>query len=309
MKLLRFNTTERLFHWAFAVPIVLLTASGVMMILTSFAILPPEAKAGLRYFHVRAGFALVILPLVVCLLGDWAVIRKNLREFMNFSADDRRWLVMNFRSLIRREVELPPEGKFNGGQKVNALLMMTLVSLLCASGLTMAALPGALAANIVHVAAFVIFCLLFCGHLYLATLNPSTKPAFMGIIKGYVEADWLRHHHARMYEEKKGAIFDDIVIDFATRDELEMIYDRAYREIVTRRQFRLLRRNSAAILVARKDNSVIAAMQVVGDGVTCGAIVRYLPLTDEAAGEGFKKQCARAAAALLEYPLGCRPVV
>jgi len=308
MKLVRFNKTERLFHWAFAIPMTLLALSGISMIAASLGG-HPAMKEAIRHYHVRFGFALMLLPPLVYAIGDRGTIHDNIREFFHLSAEDRRWLKLNLVGLVRPGVRLPPGGKFNGGQKINAIMMMGLSGLLCASGLTMVALHGALAANIVHLAAFAAFLLLFCGHLYLATINPSTRPALAGIIKGQVPADWLRHHHERMYEEKKGAIFDGMVLEHATAADLRTVYARVYANTLSRREFRRLRRNSVAMLMVRREETPAAFMQVVGDGVTCGAVARYHAFIPEADSDEFREKSLAAAAHVLGYPLGCRPVL
>ncbi len=308
MKLERFNRTERLFHWAFALPMTLLAASGLLMVFVSLSG-RAGAKEMIRSFHLGCGAALLSLPLLVYLLGDRRAINDNLRHFASFSADDRRWLKMNFLSLIRSGVELPPEGKFNGGQKMNALMMMTLTTLLAASGLTMALSPGALGANIVHVGAFSVFFMLFCGHLFLALINPSTRPAFRGIVSGKVPADWLRHHHVRMYEDKQRLIFDNMVMDHADRRDRRLIFSHFYQDAVDWHQFKTVCRNSAAMLVVRRDDQPAAFLQVVGDGVTCGVVVRFEAFVPEAQGDDFQRQCLTAASYLLGFPLGCRPAL
>ena len=303
MKLLRFNPTERFFHWSFAIPVLLMAASGVLIILASLGGVGTLSKEAILFFHTRTGFVLMILPFLVYLLGDRRTIQQNLREIFNFSTSDRRWLAMNFINLIKSEVELPPEGKFNGGQKVNAMMMMALLLTLCVSGVTMLLLKGALVANIFHVFAFALFALLLPGHLYLATINPSTRAAFKGITGGYVEASWLRHHHILMFEKLQKTVFDDVVVEHAHKNELKMIYNRVYKNKLSHKDFAGLCRRSEAMLVARRNDIPVAFMQVVGDGQLHGCIAWEEIFTASAEHDDFMSKFTAAAEAVIGHSL------
>jgi len=303
MKLQRFNPTERIFHWAFAVPVLLMATSGGMIILASLGIISTISKEELLFLHTRIGFVLIILPVLVYLLGDRRTLQRNLGEIFRFSTSDRRWLAMNFISLIKSEVELPPEGKFNGGQKVNAMMMMALLLTLCVSGLTMLLLKGALVANVFHVFAFVLFTALLPGHLYLATINPSTRHALKGMTRGYVDASWLQHHHILMFEKLQKTVFDDVIVEHARKNELKMIYNRVYKEKLSYKDFAGLCRRSEAILVARRNGTPVAFMQVVGDGRLHGCIAREEIFTASAEQDDFMDAFTAAAEAVIGHTL------
>ena len=98
--------------------------------------------------------------------------------------------------------ELPPAGKFNAGQKINARLVLLVArgalrlgrseSLAarppCSRRCASSAAPHGLAAGIAAV--------LVAGHIYLALIHPATRPALRGITRGSVRRDWAEHHHA-----------------------------------------------------------------------------------------------------------------
>ena len=48
-----------------------------------------------------------------------------------------------------------------------------------------------------HVVAAYTTVVLVAGHLYMALINPSTRPALRGMISGKVDATWVRKHHTR----------------------------------------------------------------------------------------------------------------
>jgi cytochrome b subunit of formate dehydrogenase len=37
---------------------------------------------------------------------------------------------------------------------------------------------------------------LVAGHLYMAIVNPGTRPALRGMLTGRVDRNWARAHHA-----------------------------------------------------------------------------------------------------------------
>lgn len=302
MKLQRFTLTERLFHWAFAIPILLLAGSGTMMVGVSLQIITVFTKESLLTFHTWTGFTLIILPILVA-LRDRKIILSNVKEFVNFTSSDRLWLVQNFVSLIKSKVALPLEGKFNGGQKVNALLMMGATFILCASGLTMLAVKGALIANLFHAFAFSLFAMLFPGHFFLATINPSTRPAFMAIITGDVDAKWLEHHHFLMFKKLNETIFDDIAVDHANKNELEFIHEKVYKDRISTAAFNQLSQRSEAMLVARRHDSPVAFMQVVGDGNLHGYIAEYNAFSQIAEDPDFVNKFIKAAESVTGHTL------
>jgi formate dehydrogenase subunit gamma len=157
----RFVKTTRWFHWSFALSFVSLAATGGALSLRG-------------------------------LLGLLHVVR--------WSRDDLRWLVRQPLAALGR-AELPPAGKLNAGQKVNALATAVLTLALAGSGLWLWRHPGAMVPLVVHVACFLAWIPLFAGHLFLALVAPGTRPALRGILLGRVPRGWARHHHARWVAE------------------------------------------------------------------------------------------------------------
>lgn len=51
--------------------------------------------------------------------------------------------------------------------------------------------------NPTHSAASYLSVLLVAGHLYMALINPRTRPALRGMISGSVDRAWSREHHPR----------------------------------------------------------------------------------------------------------------
>lgn len=56
-----------------------------------------------------------------------------------------------------------------------------------------------------HVSLFVLWIPLFLGHLSLALVVPSTRPALRGMLCGRVARAWAEHHHALWVRGPDGA--------------------------------------------------------------------------------------------------------
>jgi formate dehydrogenase subunit gamma len=190
----RFCKTTRWFHWTFVVPFLGLAATGATLALReTLGLGEPVVAALVRAHEAIAAFWLLAPPLVL-LSGQTRAALADLALPFRISRDDVRWLALQPRAALGR-AELPPAGKLNGGQKVNALLAMALGLGLAASGLWLWRRPGALVPWLVHLALFAAWLPAFAGHFYLAVLNPATRHALRAMFAGDVDLDWARHHH------------------------------------------------------------------------------------------------------------------
>jgi formate dehydrogenase subunit gamma len=195
----RFDATERLFHWAFAIPFLLTFVTGLGLYFPELAKLAGNREL-VRDVHRFAGLFTVLLPVVVLLLGDRRNLRRDVRDIDLWSRDDRQW----FRAWLWRKVggrdRLPPQGRFNSGQKFNAVLTAGCVFWLAITGLII--FPGIhppfwLVANSrnLHNLSWIVLTPAVIGHVFLAAIYKPTRPGLSGIITGRVPLAWLREHH------------------------------------------------------------------------------------------------------------------
>jgi formate dehydrogenase subunit gamma len=195
----RFDSTERWLHWGFAVPFMVAMATGLMMYFSGAEKLIGNREL-VRVTHRFAGLATIIIPLIVLVAGDRRALRLDLRAIDVWSADDRLWLrTWAWRRLGGRD-NLPPQGRFNAGQKFNAVLTGAAVACLAVTGILI--FPGIhppffLVGNgrSVHNLAWILFAPVLAGHIYLAALYGPTRPGLRGMVDGLVPRAWLRQHH------------------------------------------------------------------------------------------------------------------
>src|SRR5262245_38890482 len=160
----RFGPTERALHWVHAGGFLAMLATGLILYLPVLS----EAVARrnlVKNVHLFSAVAWAAAIALVVLLGDRRRLAEDWRELETIDADDRRWL----------RTGRAPQGRFNAGQKVNALLTAAFALLFVVSGLFLwlgerdhrFLLDGA---GTVHDTLMLVSVVLLVGHLYLAVI-------------------------------------------------------------------------------------------------------------------------------------------
>jgi formate dehydrogenase subunit gamma len=194
----RFGRTERALHWVHAAGFLAMLATGLVLYLPVLS----EAVARrnlVKNLHLFAALVWALAILLVVALGDRRRLAADWRELESLDADDRRWL----------RGRRAPQGRFNAGQKLNALLTTSFAVLFAVSGFFLwlgerdhrFLLDGT---GTVHETVTLASVALLVGHLYLAVVHPSTRHALRGMTTGEVREDWAREHHSKWLEEKTG---------------------------------------------------------------------------------------------------------
>jgi formate dehydrogenase subunit gamma len=192
----RFSRTERALHWANALGFFLLLATGLVLYLPSLAVAVGRRPL-VQSLHFWSGIGWVCVLAAVVLLGDRRGISRTAREIDGFDRDDFRWL------LRRRPA---PPGRFNAGQKLNAILTTAFTVLFLVSGVllwlgerdtrfrfasTVLLHDGLMFASLT----------LLLGHLYLSLIHPATRHALRGMALGTVSEEWASRHHPKWRPE------------------------------------------------------------------------------------------------------------
>jgi formate dehydrogenase gamma subunit len=208
----------RFLHWFNALSWVVLLATGVGLLQAdAFALagralpawLADAAGGAARLVRLHALWGVLWAALVVPLFlvfkhgprGAWAEIRPT--------ADDLRWLLAKPLALLglRRE-PLPPQDKYNAGQKAFAALVLVATASLVATGAVMvlhlgppALVQAAVGAHGITVAAVV----LGLGvHLAMALVLREERPALVSMLTGRID-----RHHAERHCAKWPALRED----------------------------------------------------------------------------------------------------
>lgn len=188
----RFSRTERALHAVHATAFTVMLASGLVLFLPVLATAfgnRPVVKA----IHLAVAALWLTALVLVWILGDRRILRRTRGQFESLSRDDLRWL----RSAAARR---RPQGRFNGGQKLNAVMQGAFTVLFFVSGAllwlgernTAFRLPGTIALHDLTMVAATAF---VAGHVWIA-LSRMGRPALSGLVDGAVPASYARAHHA-----------------------------------------------------------------------------------------------------------------
>ena len=201
--ILRFRRSERMLHWAISIPFMVCWLSAVILIL----VYNPDPSRPLRdlftVIHRAAGIALIILPAIVMLKNrkDYSIHLYNIKSAWLWSLNDLKWLALMGLAAISKKIVLPEQGKFNAAEKVNFMSVMVACPLFILTGVMIWIHAVAWAAWLVHALLALVVTPTMLGHIYMATVNPDTRTGISGMISGYVDRQWARHHYGLWYME------------------------------------------------------------------------------------------------------------
>jgi formate dehydrogenase subunit gamma len=201
---LRFTRAERTLHWVFAFLFAVLLLSGLGLYLGPGQNPFLDRRELMRTIHLDAAVATVGLFLLVA-SGSPGTLGRLRRDVEWFDRDDARWLLLVWVPAFIRRRPLPPQGRFNAGQKLNSVLTAAATVGFIVTGCLMYGgghLPTSLseAADTWHLLLMAAMIPLVTGHLVIALLLPSTRGAMRGILTGRVRLDFARRRHARWAE-------------------------------------------------------------------------------------------------------------
>ncbi|MBN2358397.1 MAG: cytochrome b/b6 domain-containing protein [Deltaproteobacteria bacterium] len=155
-------------------------------------------------FHIAVAALWMAVLLVYGVLG----FKRYLVPFVShlrLRRDDLRWLRVTAGHILRRSREpLPPQDKYNAGQKLFGLAVAAGTLLVIASGMAMALLPGG--GEVIQWAIPVHFAgtgAVVAGtavHIYMAAVLPSERPVFFSMLHGRIPESFARERYARWWE-------------------------------------------------------------------------------------------------------------
>lgn len=202
-KILRFYKSERMVHWAIAGPFLVSFASAMILVL----IYNPDPSRPFRSFfaglHRASGVALIVLPMLATLKcrGDARVHLYNIKQAWTWVYDDFKWLALMGLAAVCSRIKLPEQGKFNAAEKLNFMVLLTTYPLYVATGLMMWLTHLAVLSWIMHFLMAMLAAPLLFGHLFMAVINRASRPGLEGMVSGFVDRQWAKHHYRRWYRE------------------------------------------------------------------------------------------------------------
>ncbi len=199
----RYTYRERVCHWTTALFYVYCLGTGLAFY-TPYLFWIAIALGGgptSRFLHPIAG--LVFLAAQLWMHQLW-------RNDAAMTDDDRKWLDKAGEYVTNHDENVPPQERFNAGQKLYYWAMFYGALFLVFSGIVMwfpEYLPAGLRwgrelAILIHEAAALITIGAFIIHVYMSVfMVPGSTTA---MVEGYVSATWAKTHHRLWYERIAG---------------------------------------------------------------------------------------------------------
>ena len=209
-RILRYTLAERINHWVAALTYLYCLITGLAFwspYMFWLAVLVGGGAAA-RFWHPWLGLAFTASVFWMYRMWD---------RDMQITESDRRWAKAIKHYIENDDQNLPPEGRFNYGQKLFFWLMFWGVILLLISGVGLwfvESIPWSLRwlrylAVTVHVVAALATIGGFIIHVYMGTA--MVRGGFTSIIRGEVSAAWAKTHHRLWYEQvTKGNVRGDV---------------------------------------------------------------------------------------------------
>ena len=207
----KYTFVERLLHWVHTLSFLPLVATGLVLYLDALRPLA-QGEAGLWMRFVHRLFSLLFIgePLVYGILQP----RRLWMHFKEFSLerDDLDWLKNAFPYyVLGKHAAMPPQGRFNTGEKTNGMVMILTWILFVISGLVMWFGKGIVSADLfrwmvlVHDLTMIAAVCMFLVHLFLAVAHPLMWAALVSMRFGVTSAAYASEHHAKWYYGPKRA--------------------------------------------------------------------------------------------------------
>lgn len=197
--IVRYRTPTRINHWIVAISFVLVALSGLSLFHPALFPLSNLFGGGTwtRILHPFIG-VLMVVAFVLLALRMW---RDNM-----LVANDRAWLREMRKVLDNEDEQLPPVGRFNGGQKVLFWVLVLCVLVLLLSGLVIwrayfSALFPIGVVRLSSVAHALFGLVLVCAivvHVYAAFW---VKDSLRAMTEGKVTYGWAYRHHRLWFRD------------------------------------------------------------------------------------------------------------
>ncbi|HZK43980.1 MAG TPA: cytochrome b/b6 domain-containing protein [Syntrophomonadaceae bacterium] len=209
--MMRFTVGERMVHWIHAVSFLLLLFTGLGVLALFFQ--PAMNIFGgiqvTRNIHRVVAVIFTLSIFIGFLTGKGGrQLRSWFKDVFTFDKDDFAH-AKNFPiEFFGGHRPYPPQGKFNGGEKINSFITILGTFGIVISGYIMWFAPSFPAffvqwAYPIHSGCALLMAALLIAHFYLGVLHPDSNQALMGMINGRVPEKFAYEHYQKWYHEEK----------------------------------------------------------------------------------------------------------
>jgi formate dehydrogenase-N gamma subunit len=189
--MVRFTLTVRLLHWW-------MVATFATALLTGLAMGSEMENTNLFHLHVAAVIAMGVGFVVALIFGNTMSVLRFVRDALIPERSDFEFVTQTVsRPFHRTGVKW---GKFNLGQKGLAWMMLGSLTAIIITGINSWHAGGD--ASGPHMTAVIVALILLSVHVFMAVVNPMTRPALPGMIFGRVKRSWALHHHMKWVQDE-----------------------------------------------------------------------------------------------------------
>ncbi|HXO38383.1 MAG TPA: formate dehydrogenase subunit gamma [Candidatus Acidoferrum sp.] len=199
----RYNFAERAYHWinSFAYTYLMLTGLALFTPLAYWLAYVLGGPATIRYWHPWVG--LVYFATIFWMHRLW---KRDMQKI----PQDEQWSKNIVAYAENRDEVMPPQGRFNAGQKQFWWVMFYCTFILLITGIVMW-IPEKMPRELhwvlpiivfIHSATALITIAAFMIHVYMSVwVTPGSVKA---MVEGHVSNAWARTHHRLWYEKITG---------------------------------------------------------------------------------------------------------
>jgi len=211
-EILMFNTTQRLVHWLHTAAFALLMVTGFMIYVPWFSRTMATGAGGyvIRVMHRIGAVAFMLVPVIYIVFSPRECLAAMKRVF-TWGKEDLGWAqAAPAYYFLGDEEAMPPQDKYNTGQKLFYLVVVLCMAGFIGTGLVMWFAKGLVPAWMfqwsvfVHDLCTIAYAAFFLVHFALSVMHPLMKGAINGMLFGWMPEEYVKHHHAKYYQEKYG---------------------------------------------------------------------------------------------------------
>jgi formate dehydrogenase subunit gamma len=202
----KYTGLERTLHWVHTLCFLPLALTGYILFAPWLQPLAQgEAGQLVRGVHRLTAVFFGLVPIVYIILQPRRMW-MNLTEFLTWGKDDFAWLKAAIPYYVAgKHEEMPPQPRFNSGERLNAVVMVLGTLTFGITGLSMWFLKGIMPTGLyrimvfVHDVTFIVTFVMFIVHFYLAVVHPLMWQSLITMRFGYVSESYAREHHGKWY--------------------------------------------------------------------------------------------------------------
>lgn len=201
----RYCVPDRLMHWTVAIGFLMLLVTGFMIFFEgSASLLTSEVGVLIRRLHRVGSILFLGAPLLYLLFSSK---RLGFLVAFKWNKHDLGWLKAAPKHYFVGGEGMPPQEKYNTGQKLYYLVVLLFGSLLAISGLALwfdwFTGSAGVWMLVVHDLSALIITIFFGVHLHLTILHARERASFNAMSTGWMDADYAEHHHKLWFDKVK----------------------------------------------------------------------------------------------------------